>query len=112
MTRVQFTTTLSIIIATLVLVSSMHMAQMFGAAVVMHDDGKKISHDDTTVVKVASDMHHHADKTGSQLIKEATDHQVSADHRSLRLVHKKDGLRNRIASQWLRLWQAITPTLV
>lgn len=106
MTRNYFVTTLSLFIAALVLISSAHAAQVLGAAVVVHDDGfKKVSHDDMTIVKTVADLHHHSDKTGSQLIKDAGEHQLYADSRSLRLHHKKVALRDR-ANRWLRLLHA------
>ncbi|HSW81156.1 MAG TPA: hypothetical protein VLG40_02050 [Candidatus Saccharimonas sp.] len=105
MTRNYFVTTVSLVLVALVLISSAHAAQVFGATVVAHDDGvKKISHDDTSIVKTVGDLHHHSDKTGSQLIKDAGEHQLYADSRSLRLHHKKISLRVR-ASRWLRLLQ-------
>ena len=112
MTRNYFVTILSLFIAALVFISSVHVAQVLGAAVVVHDDGiKKVSHDDTAVVKAVADLHHHSDKTGSQLIKDAGEHQLYADSRSLRLHHKKIALRDR-ANRWLRLLHAAWPTTV
>jgi|GEM_PF-5910033 hypothetical protein len=111
MTRNYFVTTLSLLLVAMVLISSAHVAQVLGAAVVTHDDGiKKVSHDDT-MIKAVGDLHHHSDKSGSQLIKDAGEHQLYADSRSLRLHHKKASLRDR-AHRWLRLLQANWSTTV
>jgi hypothetical protein len=102
MKRAQLTSGLSIFVATLVLLSSLHITQVIGTATAPATD-KKLGHDDTAATKLISELHHHSDKSGSQLIKDAGgDHQMYADGRSLRLVHKKDSIRARLTARWLR----------
>lgn len=106
MNRLHFTSYASIAIASAVLLSSLHISQVLGSSALLHDQDKKVStHDDSSVSKIASELHHHSDKSGSQLIKDAGDHQLYADNRSLRLrAHKKDHLRDRLAARWARAW--------
>ena len=106
MNRLHLTPYISIVIASAVLLSSLHVSQVLGTAALAHDQDKKVStHDDTSVGKIASELHHHSDKSGSQLIKDAGDHQLYADSRSLRLrAHKKEHLRDRLAARWARAW--------
>lgn len=103
MSHSHFTTGLSIIAIAAVLLSSLHAVQVANvAATVSNDDTRKALSHDAMAAKVASELHHHTDKTGLQLIKDVGDHQMYADSRSLRLVHKKDSIRSRLAAQWLR----------
>jgi hypothetical protein len=106
MIKQRLTIALSVVIASLVLFSSMRMVQVFGAALTQraHDDG-------TSIVKVAPDFHHHSDKTGVQLVKDAGDNQqFYSDYRTLRTSRsaKKDiPYRYRVAGwlqdSWLQL---------
>jgi hypothetical protein len=106
MIKQRLTLSLCILLASLVLFSSLRMVQVFGAAVAqrVHEDGNSI-------VKVAPDLHHHTDKTRVQLVKDASDNQqFYADYRTLRAMRsaKKDmPYRYRMAGwlqdSWLQL---------
>jgi hypothetical protein len=103
MSRAHLTTGISIVIATLVLLSSLHAVQVLGAATAVPSmDGKKDLHDDAQTGKLISELHHHSDKSGAQLIKDGGDHSMYADSRSLRLLHKKESVRARLVARWLR----------
>jgi cell division protein FtsI/penicillin-binding protein 2 len=106
MLKQRFIITFCIILASLVLLSSLRMVQVFGVALSAqrsHDDG-------SAIVKLAPDLHHHSDKTGVQLVKDAGDNQFYADYRTIRALRsaKKDlPYRYRLASwlqdSWLQL---------
>jgi hypothetical protein len=90
----------SFLVAALVFLSSLHATQVIGATTLATDDAKKVTHSDT-IAKVISDLHHHSDKSGAQLIKDVGDHQLYIDNRSLRASRdKKDSLRNRLLARW------------
>ena len=95
MTRTHLPAALSLFLASIILMSSLHLAQIAGSTDLPHDMGKKISYE----------LHHHSDKSGAQLIKDASDSQAYLDARSLRHMrdHKKEA-RNRLA-RWQRAWQ-------
>ena len=82
---------LGIMIASAVLMGSLHMSRVI-------DDHKVLAHDDGGVVKLSVDLHHHSDKSGTNL----GDNGVYTDGRSLKLHrHHKQKLR---AGQWLHDW--------
>jgi hypothetical protein len=102
--RERFIITLCIGIATLVFFSSIHSAQLFGAAFAPSDAKSAAAHDDgLSLHKITSELHHHSDQSGSQLIKDGGD-QLYADSRTLRLLrHKRTlSLRDRLQADWLR----------
>lgn len=101
--------TISILTALIVVISSLHAAQAVGATASPHDVSKKIANDDNSPLKLVSELHHHSDKSGSQLIKDVSEHQLYADNRSLRLVRNKKSLALRkMTLRWQRamaVWQ-------
>lgn len=89
------TTTLSLFIAGTVLLSSLHAAQVLGTTDGGEDGGRAKKTVDSS--KIEHDLHHHSDKSGVQLIKDASDHSKYVDSRSLRLVrHKKETIKDRL----------------
>lgn len=108
MIKQRLTILLCIVLASLVFMSSLHMVQVFGVALARatNDDGMSHGH-----AKVAPDLHHHMDKSGMQLVKDAGDQQqFYADYRTLRALRnaKKDlPYRYRLAGwfqdSWLQL---------
>lgn len=98
---------LSIIIATSVILASIHAGHVVGVLSQSHDDVKKISHEDVAS-KAVRDLHHHSDKSGAQFIKDVGDQQF-VDHRSLRLGRdKKESLRERLAAKWQRALEELS----
>ncbi|HKX73693.1 MAG TPA: hypothetical protein VJM32_06745 [Candidatus Saccharimonadales bacterium] len=98
MAKSHLVTTLSLFIASTILLSSVHATQLLGATDGGEDGGRaKKSIDSSKIEKIDHDLHHHSDKTGSQLIKDASDNGKYVDSRSLRLSrHKKDIVRHRL----------------
>lgn len=95
---------LSIFTALIVVIGSLHAAQAIGATVSSaHDVSKKVANDDGSTLKLVSDLHHHSDKSGSQLIKDIGEQQLYADNRSLRLArHKKSPMFRKVVLRWQR----------
>lgn len=110
MTTKHIAAALSIFIASAVLLSSIHATQVWGAATLPHDDAsKKIVHDDggnaKEGAKVVQELHHHSDKSGSQLIKDVSDHSKYFDVRTQRLLRdKKETIKDKLA-RWQRAWE-------
>lgn len=110
MTTKHLAAALSIFIASAVLLSSLHATQVWGIAALPHDDnsGKKIIHDEggsTKESKVVQDLHHHSDKSGSQLIKDVGDHSKIFDTRTQRILRdKKETIKDKLA-RWQRAWE-------
>lgn len=103
MARTHLTSLISIFIAGAVFLSSLHAVQVLGAATLTHEDAKKIGHDESG--KIIHDLHHHSDKSGSQLIKDAGDGSQYIDNRSMRLVRdKKTTIREKLA-RWQHAWE-------
>lgn len=103
--KTPFIAPLCLFIAATVVLASMHAGQLVGA-VSHYGDDKKITHEDAAA-KVARDLHHHSDKSGSQFIKDVGDQQY-ADNRSLRAGRdKKESLRNRLAERFSRALQSL-----
>jgi hypothetical protein len=108
MIKQRLTISLCLLLASLVFMSSLHMVQAFSAAVA----AQRVNEDAAQGhVKVAPDLHHHMDKSGMQLVKDAGDsQQFYADYRTLRALRnaKKDlPYRYRLAGwfqdSWLQL---------
>lgn len=111
MTTKHLAAALSIFIASTVLLSSIHATHVWGIAAMPHDDAtKKISHDDGAGAnakensKVVQDLHHHSDKSGSQLIKDVSDHSKYFDNRAGRIVRDKKGTIKDKLARWQRAW--------
>lgn len=91
------TTCLSVILASAVLLSSVHSLQL------ADDVGKKVMADDG-LHKIGVELHHHSDK-GSNLLKNTVDQTAYADGRSLRLRdHKKELSHPFKTNNWLKNW--------
>ena len=109
MIKQRLTITLCLLLASLVFMSSLHMVQVFGAAIARsatNDDGLTHGH-----AKIAPDLHHHMDKSGIQLVKDAGDNQLFADYRTLRALRnaKRDlPYRYRLASWFQDSWLQLT----
>ena len=91
MTHTNLNVFLGIMIASAVLMGSLHISKVI-------DDHKVLSHDDGSVAKLSVDLHHHSDKSGTSL----GDNGVYADGRSLKL-HRHHKPRAH-ASQRLHDW--------
>jgi hypothetical protein len=107
MIKQRFVTTLCLLLASLVFMSSLHMVQVFAVARNNANDDGLSGH-----AKVAPELHHHMDKSGMQLVKDAGDNQqLYADYRTLRALRnaKKDlPYRYRIASWFQDSWLQLT----
>lgn len=112
MTTKHLAAALSIFIASAVLLSSLHATQVWGMAVLPHNDnGKKLIHDDggggatKDGSKIVQELHHHSDKSGSQLIKDVSDHSKIFDTRTQRILRdKKETIKDKLA-RWQRAWE-------
>lgn len=109
MIKQHLTNSLCVVLASVVLMSSLHAGQVVTAALAglrTNDDGLLQTH-----LKVSPDLHHHMDKSGMQLVKDAGDNQqMLADYRTLRTMRntKKDlpyryRLANWLQDSWLQL---------
>jgi hypothetical protein len=111
MTTKHLVATLSIFLASAVMLSSIHASQVWGVAAMPRDDyNKKLTHDDTSGnakdnAKIVQELHHHSDKSGSQLIKDGSDHSKYFDTRATRNMRdKKVTIKDKLA-RWQRAWQ-------
>jgi hypothetical protein len=96
MAQTHLTPLLSFLIASAVLLSSLHAVQVLGAVALAHDESN---------AKVMHDIHHHTDKSAPQLIKDAGDSSQYVDSRSMRLMRdKKTIIRDKLA-RWQRAWE-------
>lgn len=108
MAKSNLITTLSLFIVGTVLLSSVHAKQVLGGDGYDDSGGRAKKSEESS--KIVHDLHHHSDKSGSQLIKDGTDHSKYVDSRSLRLVrHKKETVKHRL-DQWKRALQEIALT--
>jgi hypothetical protein len=111
MTTKHLAAALSIFIASAVLLSSLHATHVWGIAALPHNDsGKKIIHDEgggnaKDSAKIVQELHHHSDKSGSQLIKDVGDHSKIFDTRTQRILRdKKETVKDKLA-RWQRAWE-------
>lgn len=108
MAKSPFITALSLFVVGTVLLSSVHAKQVLGSDDASNDGARSKKTEDSS--KIVHDLHHHSDKSGSQLIKDVNDSSKYVDSRSLRLArHKKETVKDRL-HHWKQAFEEIALT--